>query len=136
MDPTSAPDLLESLRTLPDAHERLMWITERGRALPPLSPAERTTAHRVPGCVSAVWLIDDSRDGLCAFRGDAEAPVLRGLVALLCVRANGRTPAEVAADPTDVIVALELQRHLSPTRAHGVRALQAHIRARAAALRS
>jgi cysteine desulfuration protein SufE len=127
------PDPLEALRAISDAHERLTWVTEHGRRASPLAPHERVPANRVPGCVSAVWLVDDSRDGMCHFRGDAEAPVLRGLVALVCDRAKGRPALEVAADARDVVAALEFERHLSPTRTQGLRVLQAHVRARAAA---
>lgn len=132
MEPTPANDPLETLRGIPDAHERLMWLTDQGRRAPALSAEERVPANRVPGCVSPVWLIDVSSAGICRFRGDAEAPVLRGLVALVCARANGRRSAEVASDPVDVVTALGLERQLSPTRTQGLRALQAQVRACAA----
>lgn len=108
-----------------------MWLTERGRRLRGLDLSERIPANRVPGCVSAVWLVDESRGGICHFRGDAEAPVLRGLVAIICECASGRPAGEVAQDDTDIVAALELERQLSPTRRDGLRALQAHVRARA-----
>jgi len=108
-----------------------MWITDRGGRLPTLAESERIEAHRVPGCVSTVWLIDESHDQRCAFRGDAEAPVLRGLVRLICERVNGRTCEDIARDETDVVAALDIERQLTPTRVHGLRSLQAFIRSRA-----
>lgn len=125
------PDPLAALRAIPDAHERLMWLTELGRRPYSLSPDERVPANRVPGCVSPVWLVDDSSGGICRFRADAEAPVLRGLVTLVCDCVNERPAAEVAASPLDLVTALELGRHLSATRTHGLRAFQAHIQSRA-----
>jgi cysteine desulfuration protein SufE len=129
---TPAPDPLETLRAIPDAHERLMWITSFGQRAAALTGAERVPAHRVPGCVSAVWLVDDSTAAACRFRGDAEAPILRGLVAVVCARAGGQPPAQVAGETTDLVAALGLERHLSPTRTEGLRALQAHLRVLAA----
>ncbi len=85
-------------------------------------------ANRVPGCTSAVWLLDESTPDRCRFRGDAEAPTLRGLTLLICTRASGRTPTEVATDETDVAVALGLERFITPTRLNGLRQLQQHIR--------
>ncbi len=126
--PPRPPDPLDDLQAIPDPQERLLWITERGRRAPPVAAAERTPAHRVPGCVSAVWLIDESTGARCRFRGDAEAPVLRGLVALVCQRAEDRPPAEVAADATDIVTSLQLDRHLTPSRVKGLRALQARVR--------
>ena len=126
-------DPLEDLAALPDAEERLAWITDRARRTPPLKTEERCPAHRVPGCASAVWLVDESSGGRCQFRSDAESAILRGLVALACERANGRAAAEVAADDIDLLFVLHLERHLSPTRTNGLRSIQGHIRRRAAA---
>lgn len=127
------PDPLEDFLIIPDPQERLMWITERGRRLPAFDDTERTDQHRVPGCVSAVWMIDETSNGQCNFRGDAQAPVLRGLVRLICDRANGREVTVVAEDATDVVAALGIERHLTPTRVQGLRSVQAFVRSRAQA---
>lgn len=121
-------DPLEDLAIIPDPQERLSWVVEKGKKLPVFEGTDRDEAYRVPGCVSRVWLVDESQDSICRFRGDAEAPVLRGLIALILGRTNGRPASEVAADETDVINALEIERHLTPTRVNGLRSLQAHIR--------
>jgi cysteine desulfuration protein SufE len=126
-------DPLDDLAALPDPQERLAWLTERGRKLAPLPASARTEAHRVPGCASRVWLVDETRAGVCHFCGDAEAPVLRGLVALVCARAEDRPASEVARDTTDVVTALQLERHLTPTRTHGLREFQNHLRRAACA---
>lgn len=128
----SHADPITEIARIPDPQERLVWITERGRRAPSLPHIARVPAHRVPGCTSAVWLLDESSTTVCRFLGDAEAPVLKGLTTLICQRASGRPPAEVAQDSTDAIAALGLERHLTPTRLHGLRQLQAHIRACAA----
>lgn len=121
-------DPLEDLAIIPDPQERLSWIVDKGKSLPVFESTDRIDAYRVPGCVSRVWLVDDSRSDICHFRADAEAPVLRGLIAVILSRTNGRAASEVAADTTDVIAALEIERHLTPTRVNGLRSLQSHIR--------
>lgn len=126
--PSQPIDPLEDLAIIPDPQERLSWIVEKGKSLPVLDSANRVEAHRVPGCVSRVWLVDDSENQICQFRSDAEAPVLRGLISVILGRTNGRPAPEVATDTTDVINALEIERHLTPTRVNGLRSLQAHIR--------
>lgn len=122
-------DPLAEIALIPDPQERLGWIAERGRRAEALPPDARVPAHRVPGCTSAVWLVDDSAGGICQFRGDAEAPILKGLTVLICARASGRAATDVAADATDVVVALGLERYITPTRLNGLRQLQKHIRA-------
>ncbi|MBE2212469.1 MAG: SufE family protein [Opitutaceae bacterium] len=130
--PTPAADPIAEIALIPDPQERLGWIAERGRRAASLGPEARVPAHRVPGCTSAVWLVDETHDGICRFRGDAEAPILKGLTTLICARASGRTPREVAADPTEVVAALGLERFITPTRLNGLHQLQKHIRACAA----
>jgi cysteine desulfuration protein SufE len=120
--------LVDDLAVLDDPQERLALIVDRAKRLPPLPPEERIDAHRVRGCVSVVWLVGEQRDGLCYFRGDAESPVVRGLVALLCEFFSGFPPATIAAGAADPIEALGLAKNLSPTRRNGLEAARAAIR--------
>ena len=121
-------DPIQEIALIPDPQERLAWVVERGRRSPALPLEARIPANRVPGCTSAVWVLDESRADVCLFRADAEAPTLRGLAVLICARASGRAAADVAADSTNVIAALGLERHITPTRLHGLQRLQQHIR--------
>ncbi|HEX9782891.1 MAG TPA: SufE family protein [Opitutaceae bacterium] len=129
---SSHSDPLDDLEIVPDPQERLLWIAERGRRATTFTAAERLPAHRVPGCVSAVWLIDESSNTQCRFRGDAESPMLRNLVTLLYQRTSGMSAAEIATDATDIVSRLQLERHLTPTRVNDLRALQTHLRRLAA----
>ena len=129
--------LAEDFAVLPDNQERLSVVTDRARRLPPLPAADRTEAHRVPGCVSVVWLVGELRhDGRCHFRSDAESPLVRGLVAFVCEFFNGAPAAEIAASDADPLEALGLAANLSPTRRNGLAAVRAAIRAFAQAHRN
>ena len=114
---------------LDDPQERLALVVERAKNIPALAAAERTAAHRVRGCVSIVWLVSAVHEGRCVFRSDAESPVVRGLVALLCEFYSGFPPAVIAASDADPLEALGLLRNLSPTRRNGLAAARAAIRA-------
>jgi cysteine desulfuration protein SufE len=121
--------LVEDLAVLEDPQERLSLVVERAKRLPPLGAADRTDANRVHGCVSVVWLVGELRDGRCYFRGDAESPVVRGLVALVCEFFSGFPPAAIAATGADPLAALGLSDHLSPTRRNGLDATRNAIKA-------
>lgn len=120
--------LLDEILLSDDPQERLAAVVDRARRLPKLGPAERTDAHRVRGCSSSVWLIPELRDGRCYFRVGADSPVVLGLVALLADFHAGSTPAEIVSNATDPLETLDLTRTLSPTRRHGLAAVQAAIR--------
>lgn len=121
--------LLDELAAVDDPHERLTLVLDRAKKIPPLPAAVRTDAHRVPGCISPVWLRSEMHDGHCIFHGDAESPLVRGLVALLCDFHSGATPAQILATDADPLDSLGLARHLTPTRRNGLAALRAAIRA-------
>jgi cysteine desulfuration protein SufE len=121
--------LIEDLSVIEDAQERLAVVVDRARRLPPFPAAERTDAYRIRGCVTAVWLIGALREGRCTFRCDAEGPLVKGLVHLLCDCFDDGTPAEILASEIDPLEALGLTRQLSPTRRNGLTAVRHAIRA-------
>lgn len=120
--------LAEDLLIIPDPQERLAAIVDRARPRLAADRTEHTDAHRVPGCVSPVWLVGETRAGRCFFRSDAESPLVRGLVALLCELYSDAAPADIAATEPDLLEQLGLTRTLSPTRLNGLRSVRACIR--------
>lgn len=128
--------LAADLAFIDDPQERLTIIVDRAKQLPPLAESERTDAHRVRGCISLVYLVGEVRDGQCHFRCEADGPIVRGLVALLCTFYSGATPAAIATFEPDPLTALDLAKNLSPTRRNGLANARAQIRAFAQAQRT
>lgn len=121
-------ELIDDLLHIDDQQERLASIVDRAKRRPRLELAERTEENRVKGCISAAWVATDAHDGRCFFRGDADSPLVRGLVVLLCDFYSGAKPDEIlAVDPT-FLEALGFSRSLSPTRLNGLRSVRAKIR--------
>jgi cysteine desulfuration protein SufE len=125
--------MIGELAIIDDPQERLSLVVDRARKRPPLPEGERTEAHRVKGCISQAWLVAERRDGRCYFRCDADSPLVRGLVVLLCDLYSDAPPAEILAVEPQLIEELGLARNLSPTRLNGLRSVRAAIRAFAAA---
>lgn len=125
--------MIENLAIIDDPQERLSLVVDRARKRPPLPEAERTEAHRVKGCVSQAWIVGERRDGRCYFRCDADSPLVRGLLVLLCDLYSDATPADIIATEPVLVEELGLARNLSPTRLNGLRSVRATIRAFAAA---
>ena len=119
--------LIEDFAVIEDLQERLTLVVDRAKKLSSLADYERTDAYRVRGCISLVHLVGDLRDGRCYFRCDADSPLVRGLVALLCDFFSGTSPAELAATDVDPLAALDLVKNLSPTRRHGLASARATI---------
>ncbi|MFH1497189.1 MAG: SufE family protein [Verrucomicrobiota bacterium] len=120
--------LRDDLAFIEDPQERLAVVVERVRAHPPLPASERTEANRVPGCVSAVWLLAELRGGRLQLRFDADSPMVKGLVGLVVEAAHDAEPADAATAEITLIEDLGLHRNLTPTRRNGLAAVRARIR--------
>ena len=101
-----------------------MVATSWKTTLNPLRAEDRIDSNLVRGCVSRVWLAASMDEGRCRFRVDADSPLVRGLVRLMCGIYDRATPAEVAAEEPVVLEELGILRNLSPTRQNGLAAVR------------
>jgi len=125
--------LVDEFDFLGDWEERYRYLIELGQALPAFPEAERTDAYKVKGCVSQVWLVlDTGPDQALDVRGDSDAHIVKGLVALLARLYGGRTPKEaLEIDPKAVLARIGLAEHLSPQRSNGLASMVKRIQAEA-----
>lgn len=124
--------LIEDLNIIHDPHERLAALGGRASATK-LAPEQQVDENLVPGCVSRVWLHGTLDQGLAVFRCEADSPMVKGLVALLCELYSGATPAEVHAVEPQVWDGCGFTKMLSPTRLNGLASVRKRIRETAAA---
>jgi len=128
-------DLAAEFEVLGDWEERLQYVIDLGKALPPLTDDERNEANKVRGCASQVWVVTErTPDGRLAFRGDSDAIIVRGLIAVLLRLYSGRTPQEILAfDAKAGLTRLGLPNALSMQRSNGLFSMVERIRRDAAA---
>ena len=124
-------ELADEFALLPDWEERISYVIELARTLEPLADAERNEETRVRGCVSRVWLVSERRreePEKLYFRGDSDAHLVRGEIAMLLRIFSGRTPAEIlSVDPRAVFERLGLQHALTAQRSNGLFAMMNRI---------
>ncbi len=120
--------LVADYAIIDDPQERLAAVVDQARRRPPLPESDRTEVNRVKGCVSLAWVAGEAREGRCYFRSDADSPLVRGLLVLLCDFYSGAPAAEVVATEPALLEQLGLDRNLSPTRLNGLRSVRARIR--------
>lgn len=122
LDNTTLEEILDTFEFLDDWEDRYRMIIDLGKKLVPLAPEEMTDAFKVRGCQSQVWLVPTTdADGRIHFRGDSDAHIVKGLVALMIVIFSGKTGAEIVdIDARAILDQLGLSAHLSPMRANGL----------------
>jgi cysteine desulfuration protein SufE len=134
---TNIDSLVEDFAFLDDWEDRYRYVIELGRGLPELSEAERIEANKVRGCASQVWMVSEVvRNGepVLRFRGDSDAHIVRGLIAILFALYSGRTAREiVSADPEAAFTRIGLREHLTSQRSNGLSSMVGRIRSDAAA---
>ena len=125
--------LITNFELLGDWEERYGYLIDLGKKLPGLPETEKTEENRVHGCQAMVWMImepDPAQPGALRIRADSDAFIVRGLIAVLQLIYNGRTPGEIlTADARSTLSQLGLDKHLSPTRKNGLFAMVERIRA-------
>jgi cysteine desulfuration protein SufE len=127
---TELAELSAEFEVLGDWEERYRYVIDLGRELAPLSDAERSDANKVRGCASQVWLVTEPQaDGTLKFRGDSDAHIVRGLIAILLRLFSGRASDEILAfDATAAFETLGLKGALSQQRSNGLASMVARIR--------
>lgn len=122
-------DLEDEFSFLDDWEERYRHVIDLGRSVPPLAQDERIDAAKVRGCASQVWLISNRQDGLIHFRGQSDAAIVQGLLAILLRLYSGRPVDEILAlDAQIAFGRLGLGDALSPQRSNGLKAMALRIR--------
>jgi cysteine desulfuration protein SufE len=129
-DPRLA-DLEDEFSFLDEWEERYRHVIDLGKALPPLADDERVDAAKVRGCASQVWLISETQmpQDVINFRGQSDAAIVQGLLAILLRLYSGRPASEILQlDAGKAFSALGLADALSPQRSNGLKAMALRIR--------
>jgi len=131
-------DIRSDFAVLDDWEDRYGYVIELGRALSPLPEELRTDANKVRGCASQVWLATkvepDAGTRRLTFKGDSDAHIVRGLIAILFAIYDGKRADEIlATDANPIFGELGLKEHLTPQRSNGFASMVARIKTDAAA---
>ncbi len=122
-------EIRSELQDLESNQERLEYLVELGDTLPEFPQSSCTEDNRVLGCQSMVWLIARFEKGKLFFQATSDAPMVRGLIAILLATYSERTPAEILSFPFEPFLKdVGLQSFLSPMRSNGLHSMVQRIR--------
>ena len=89
-------EIIEEFSYLDDWMDRYTLLIDYGKQLEPLSASEMTDQNLIDGCQSKVWFVAElDKSGaqpVVIYRGDADAILVKGIVALLIRVLSGHTP--------------------------------------------
>ncbi len=110
-------------------------IIQLGKLLPALPPEWQQEEFRLKGCESLAWLKGEStEDGYWHFACDSDARIVRGLIVIVLAALNHQSAEVIQAfDMEAYFTELGLEKHLSPSRGNGLRAIVLAMRDQASA---
>jgi cysteine desulfuration protein SufE len=130
----SYDDILADFEFLDDWEDRYRYVIELGRNLDPLPENAHNESNKVHGCVSQVWLetsIENqaSMDPVLHFKGDSDAHIVSGLVAIILSLFSGQPASKILEiDANVALKQLGLDEHLTPQRSNGLAAMVQRIK--------
>lgn len=136
----SLEEIRSNFALLDDWEDRYRYLIEIGKELPPLDSRAKVDANKVRGCASQVWLLTDiaapdkGSVPVLHFKGDSDALIVRGLIAVLFAMYDGRPADEILkVDAAREFASLGLKDHLTPQRSNGFASMVERIRSDASA---
>jgi cysteine desulfuration protein SufE len=123
-------ELEEEFELFDDWRDRIEYVIDLGRKLPPFPEEHRLEVNKVRGCQSQVWMVAalDEASGRLRFSADSDSVLVKGLIGLLLRLYDDRAPSEIVACPPEVFERIGLGRHLTPNRANGFWSMVKRIR--------
>jgi len=131
---TRFEDIRSDFEFLDEWDDRYKYLIDLGRNLEPYPDAHRDDLHKVRGCASQVWLHASHDGDAIVLKGDSDAHIVKGLVAMLILLFSGKTSDEILRiDPETELKPFDLTDHLTPQRSNGLHSMIKRIREIAAA---
>ncbi|MBE1277266.1 cysteine desulfurase sulfur acceptor subunit CsdE [Enterovibrio baiacu] len=104
--------------------DKYRLVIQLGKKLPALEQSVKNQSVDIPGCESDVWLVWQEIDGIYHFSADSDARIVKGLLALIMAKIEGKTHEDLRKLDFDAYFdAMDLLNHLSQSRSNGIRAI-------------
>ncbi|HEY1154028.1 MAG TPA: SufE family protein [Pseudolabrys sp.] len=122
-------EIIDNFAVLDEWDDRYRYVIELGRMLDPMPDSDHVEANKVQGCTSQVWMTTQvgrnaAGEPVLSFKGDSDAHIVRGLIAILLTILSGKPAREiVATDALALFDKMGLRAHLTPQRSNGLRSM-------------
>ena len=116
-------EIIEEFSSFDDWMDRYSLLIEYGNGLESFPEADKNDNNLINGCQSKVWFTAEMQDGKIVYKGDSDAILVKGIVALLIRVLSEQTPEDIINTKLYFIDEIQLREHLSPTRSNGLNAM-------------
>lgn len=86
----------EELKTL-EGQDRLQYLVDLAREVPPLSDKEKVDENKIRGCASNLWVVGEkNKDNIMSYKHDGDAFITKGTAKIILDIVNGEKADEVS----------------------------------------
>lgn len=128
--------IVDDFSQFDDWMDKYALLIDLGNGLEPMDEKFKVPQNIIEGCQSRVWLHAEMNDGVIHFKGESDAIIVKGIVALLLEVFSGHTPDEILQAEVYFVDKIGLKEHLSPTRSNGLVAMLKQIKLYALAFKT
>ena len=122
-------EIVEEFSAYDDWMDKYSLLIELGNDMEAYPEEHRKDEYIIEGCQSTVWIYAErNADGTLSFKGDSDAIIVKGIVALLLKVFNGQRPQDIEKAELYFIDKIGLKENLTPTRSNGLLAMIKQIR--------
>lgn len=122
-------ELIENFSFFDSWEEKYQYVIDLGHKLEPLDEKFKTDEWKVKGCQSQVWLVPEFKNGKISFKGDSDAILVKGIIAIVLAIYNNKSAEEIKKiDVNEIFVKLGLEENLTPSRRNGMMSMIAKIK--------
>tara|TARA_B100000214_G_C23936844_1_gene613598 strand:- start:495 stop:908 length:414 start_codon:yes stop_codon:yes gene_type:complete len=121
-------NIIDDFEFLENWEDKYKYIIDMGSSLSALKSNDYNDDNKVEGCASQVWLVveENSKQGktILKFKGDSDAYIVKGLIAIIFALFSEKTPSEILEiDPMNELKKLNLEENISQQRSNGLTAM-------------
>tara|TARA_B100001093_G_scaffold492594_1_gene533881 strand:+ start:386 stop:802 length:417 start_codon:yes stop_codon:yes gene_type:complete len=113
-------NLIKDFSFFEDWTQKYEYMIDLSKTLDKMDNKLKSDKNLIKGCQSKVWLHANFSNGKINFLADSEAIITRGIIAILLLIFNNKTPDEIIKSDLGFIEKIGLKEHLSPNRANGL----------------
>ena len=120
---TIQEEIAENFQLFEEWDDKYEYLLGFSNGVKPLDEIEKSDHNLVRGCQSRVWLLSEFRDDKVWYRSDGEAPIPKGIAAVLVKVLSGHEPEEVVKTEINFHKETGLVLYLSPARVKGIESM-------------
>lgn len=125
----SIEELIENFAFFDSWEEKYQYVIDLGRHLEPLAAEYKCDEWKVRGCQSQVWLVPTFKPHSIHFYGDSDAILVKGIIAIVLMIYNDKSPEEIKnVDVQEIFAKLGLEENLTPSRRNGMMSMVEKIK--------